>query len=158
MHCNPERGFTLIEMLVVVVILGVLATVAFPLAELSKKRAAEAELRTTLREIRNALDAYKQAGDEGHIQRNANESGYPHDLQVLVDGVEDSRSPERKRMYFLRSVPFDPLVPHDATDQPKWALRSYDSPANDPKPGNDIYDIHSTSDQVGLDGIPYSKW
>jgi general secretion pathway protein G len=155
---NSKRGFTLIEMLVVVVILGVLATIALPLAELSRKRAAEEELRISLREIRDALDAYKRAVDEGHIQRNADESGYPSNLNVLVDGVVDARSPERTKLYFLRKLPTDPMVPVEGDAPAKWALRSYQSSPEDPKPGKDVYDIHSTSGGVGLNGVLYSKW
>jgi general secretion pathway protein G len=157
-RANAKRGFTLVEMLVVVVILGVLATIALPLAELSRKRTAEEELRTSLRDIRNALDAYKQAVDEGHITRNADESGYPATLDLLVNGVVDARSPERNKLYFLRRVPADPMVPADADSPPQWALRSYQSPPSDPKPGKDVYDVHSTSDGVGMNGVPYSKW
>jgi general secretion pathway protein G len=154
-----SSGFTLIEMLVVVIIVGVLATIGLPLAELAHKRAHEEELRSALREIRTALDAYKKAVDEGHILRKADESGFPVNLDVLVDGVEDLRSPTRDHIYFLRRLPADPF----ADDPSKaaaatWALRSYESPADRPQPGKDVYDVHSRSEEMGMNGIPYNIW
>lgn len=153
-------GFTIIEMVVCLAILAVLATAALPLAELAVKRAKETELRRALWEIRGALDAYKRAADDGWISKAADDSGYPPDLETLVEGVPDLRTPTAgKMMYFLREIPRDPLfadarVPAAGT----WLLRSYDSPPDRPQQGNDVYDVRSTARGVGTNGIPYSAW
>jgi general secretion pathway protein G len=162
-----HAGFSLVELVVVLAIMGVLASVALPLAEMSRKRAKEDELRLALREIRSALDAYKRAGDEGRIARAAGSSGYPPDLQTLAKGVPDARSPSRELVYFLRRVPADPFFAREATSageegSPKpeatWGLRSYASPANAPKAGSDVFDVYSLSADKGLDGRPYREW
>jgi general secretion pathway protein G len=146
------KGFTLVELLVVVAIVGLLASIAAPLAELSWQRGKEQELRYTLRQIREAIDAYKRAADEGRIERNADASGYPPSLAVLVEGVEDKQDPEKSKIYFLRRVPRDPMTGED------WGLRSYASPASDPQPGKDVYDVYSRSEEVGLNRVPYRDW
>ena len=107
---KPQRGFTLIELVITVAIVGLLATAAMPLLELTVKRGKEAELRVSLREIRGALDAYKHAADQGLIEREADSSGYPPSLATLVDGVEDATSPDHRRLYFLRRIPRDPFA------------------------------------------------
>ena len=156
---KASGGFSLIEMLVVVVIVGVLATIGLSLAELAHKRAHEEELRQALRDIRSALDAYKRAVDEGHILRKANEPGFPPNLDILVEGVEDLRSPTRDHLYFLRKLPADPFAT-DETTRPSetWAVRSYESPPENPQPGKDVYDVHSRSDEIGMNGVPYRQW
>src|SRR5258708_7615939 len=105
---RAPAGFTLIELLVTVTIIATLASVTFPLAELAAQRGRETDLRRALREIRDALDAYKRASDEGRIVRSADQSGYPSTLAVLVDGVPDARSPAGAKLYFLRRIPADP--------------------------------------------------
>jgi general secretion pathway protein G len=145
------RGFTLIELVITVAIVAVLASVALPLTELTVQRANEQDLRRALRDIREALDAYKQAGDEGRIRRKVGDSGYPPSLEVLVDGIEDQKSPAKKRIYFLRRIPPDPFGE-------EWGLRSYASPPDDPSEGDDVYDVYSRSRRVGLDGRPYRQW
>lgn len=154
-----QRGFTIIELLVTIVIVSVLASVAFPMAELANQRAKEQELRHALREIRDALDAYKQAGDEGRIVRKPDESGYPASLDVLVNGSLDARSTSGAKLYFLRRIPRDPFSPDATLSAPaSWGLRSYASSADEPKEGNDVYDVYSLSTAVGLNGIPYREW
>jgi general secretion pathway protein G len=145
-------GFTLIELLIVVAIVALLATIAAPLAELSYQRGKEQELRVALREIREAIDAYKRAADEGKIERKADASGYPPTLEALVEGVQRKDVPQETKIYFLRRIPKDPL------GREEWGLRSYASPADDPKPGKDVYDVYSRSDEVGLNRIPYRNW
>lgn len=156
---RPARGFTLIELLIAAVIVAILASVAMPLTELTVQRAKEQDLRRSLREIRNAIDAYKEASDEGRIVKKVGESGYPKTLKVLVQGVEDARSPKHARIYFLRRLPRDPF----ATDPSlaaadTWGKRSYESPPDDPHEGADVYDVYSLAPGVGLDGRPYRKW
>jgi general secretion pathway protein G len=146
------KGFTLIELLIVVAIVALLASVAAPLAELSFQRGKEQELRTALREIREGIDAYKRAADEGRIERKADASGFPPSLETLVQGVPDKTSPEKSTIYFLRRIPRDPITGED------WGLRSYASPASDPQPGKDVYDVYSRSDETGLNKVPYREW
>jgi general secretion pathway protein G len=181
--CPPRRrrGFTLIEVLVVVVIVGVLASVALPFAELQVRRSKEADLRTALRTIRQAIDAYKDASDAGLIARPQESSGYPPTLSALVDGVAAqeggaqaaaaaSQAPSamppvganvnrpQRRLYFLRSLPRDPFAPRDVPADQTWALRSYDSPPNDAHEGADVFDVHSRSELHAIDGTVYQDW
>lgn len=153
-----EAGFTLIEILVTVVIVAILASVAMPLSELARQRAKEQELRQDLREIRTAIDAYKQAVDEGHIQISLDQSGYPQTLSLLVDGAVDAKSPDSRKMYFLRRIPRDPFAGNATDAESSWGKRSYDSPPDAPHEGNDVYDVYSLSDRTGLNGIPYREW
>lgn len=146
------KGFTLIELLIVVAIVALLASIAAPLAELGYQRGKEQELRHALREIRGAIDAYKRAVDEGKVERKADATGYPPRLETLVEGVEEKSSAERRKLYFLRRIPKDPLTGED------WGLRSYASSAADPQPGKDVYDVYSRSEEVGLNKVPYRDW
>lgn len=154
-----RAGFTLVELLVTVAIVGILASVALPMMELSTQRHKELELRRELLLIREALDRYKQAVDDGHIQRPAGASGYPRDLNVLVQGVRDAKSPNGATLYFLRRVPRDPFFPDPAIPAADtWGKRSYASSADEPKEGADLYDVYSLAPGAGLNGIPYREW
>lgn len=154
-----SRGFTLVELMITVAIVGLLATAAFPLAEVASRRAKEQDLRLALRDIRDALDSYKAAYDQGRIERVVGETGYPPDLYALVDGVEDARDPGRSMIYFLRRVPRDPFFPDpSAPAEETWGLRSYASPPDAPRPGDDVFDVYSLSSRVGLNGVPYRDW
>ena len=145
------QGFTLVELVIAVAIVAVLATAALPLNELVVQRAKEQDLRRALREIRAGIDAYKQAVDEGRIVKKADESGYPRRLEDLVQGVEDQKSPRREKIYFLRRLPPDPF------GEP-WGRRSYSSPPEDPREGDDVFDVYSKASGTGINGRPYREW
>jgi general secretion pathway protein G len=155
-----RRGFTIIELVITVGIVSLLATAVIPSAQLMYQREREHELRASLRTIRAALDAYKSASDTGRIKKKLDQSGYPPNLQVLVDGVEDAASAkEGLKIYFLRSLPRDPFWPDATTPAAEtWGLRSYASPPDDPQPGDDVYDVRSRSSRTGLNGVPYRDW
>ncbi len=156
---RASRGFTLIEMLVVVLIVGILASAAMPLAELTQRRAKEAELRASLRTLRTAIDDYKKAWDDGRIEHQIQDTGYPPDLDVLVKGVADAKNAKSgKRIYFLRRVPRDPFADPLQPAARTWGLRSYDSPPDAPQRGSDVFDVYSMSPGEGLDGTPYRQW
>ncbi len=152
------RGFTLIEILVTVAIVGLLAGMAAPVTELVLKREKERELRLALREIRTGIDAYKQAYDTGHIARVVGESGYPPTLATLVEGVTDAKSADKAKIYFLRRIPGDPMAASATPPGESWGLRSYESDADAPEEGADVFDVYSHSDGIGLNGVPYKQW
>lgn len=156
---KQNTGFTLIELLVTLVILVLIATSAAPMMQLSAKRSKEQELRRALWEIRDAIDAYKQATDDGVIARSADKSGYPPSLQTLVDGVENAKDPKRKKIYFLRHIPRDPFATDEnLSAEATWELRNFASSFDKPEAGEDVYDVRSRSDEIGLDRQPYREW
>ena len=153
------RAFTLIELIVTLAIMAVLVTVAVPLMQVSLQRERERDLRSAMTTIRDGIDAYKRASDQGRIPVRVGESGYPVALNQLVEGVVDQRSPSRQKIYFLRRLPQDPMVdPAQQTGDTNWGLRSYISPADAPAEGVDIFDVFSRSNKVGLNGVPYREW
>jgi general secretion pathway protein G len=153
------RGFTLIELMVVMAIVALLATVAVPFGKMAAQRVKEADLRAALRELRIGIDAYKRASEEGRIVVDVNTTGYPPTLDVLVNGVEDATDPNKRMIYFMRRIPRDPFYPDSAAPAAEtWGLRSYASPPDDPQPGDDVYDIHSLAKGMGLNGVPYREW
>lgn len=154
-----NRGFTLVELMIVVAIMGVLASSAMPLYELNAQRDKEKELRVALRQIREALDAYKRAVGDGRIARKADESEYPRKLEDLVVGIADAKDPEKRKIYFLRRLPRDPMSADPGlSDAGTWGKRAYESPPDNPQEGDDVFDVYSRSQQMGLNGIAYDKW
>ena len=162
---SVAKGFTLIELMIVVAIMAILATASMPLRELMVKREKEQELRTGLRQIRVAIDAYKQAADDGRIKIDDDESGYPPKLEDLYMGVVDIKSPEKVNIYFMRRIPRDPMFKtldvagiEAVPDVETWGLRSYESAPDDPREGDDVFDVYSLSEEVGTNGLKYNEW
>ena len=167
-HARP-RGFTLVELVITLALVGILALAVVPFSQLIVQREKEQQLSAALREIRTALDAYKEASDAGLIEREAEASGYPPTLAVLVDGVKNVKDPKGGLLMFLRRVPRDPFFAGDAEIPPEdtWSLRAFgDPPAHADgsdasergNAGKDVFDVTSKSDRVGINGIPYRQW
>lgn len=153
------RGFTLIELMVALSLLALILTAAAPIMQLNAKRTKEQELKRALWEIRDAIDDYKQAADEGRIKKQPDETGYPPSLHILVEGVENKRDAKKGRIHFLRRIPRDPFAT-DATlsNAETWGKRSYSSSFEEPEEGDDVYDVYSLSPGVGLNQRPYREW
>jgi general secretion pathway protein G len=156
---KAARGFTLVEMMVTVAIIGVLVSMAVPVREMLVQRAKEQELRLALRDIRGAIDAYKRAADEGKVKVDVGDSGYPKSLDALASGVDNISSPDRKKIYFLRSLPRDPMQ-SDLSLAPSssWGKRSYASSHEEPRDEGDVFDVYSLSNARGTNGIAYREW
>ena len=145
-----EAGLTLIELIVTVAILGLLASVAVPLARWNVKRVKERDLHAALWEMRASIDKYKDAADKGGIQTKVDSDNYPPDLETLVKGIDV----KGKKMRFLRRIPIDPM-----TGKPDWGLRSeQDDPNSDSFGGQNVYDVYSKSQGTALNGTKYAEW
>ncbi|MES2099754.1 MAG: type II secretion system protein [Pseudomonadota bacterium] len=155
---SAASGFTLIELLITVAILALLAGGAMTFADLAVRRGQEQDLRASLRQIREAIDAYKAAADANRIKRAADESGYPPTLAALTEGVPDAADAKGRKLYFLRRLPRDPMADPSLPAEATWGLRSHDSDPDTPQPGRDVFDVHSESPKVGLGGRPYREW
>jgi general secretion pathway protein G len=154
-------GFTLIEITVALAILSVMMLGAIPMYRAEQLRAKEKELRLSLMQIRQALDDYKRAGDEGRILKPVGASGYPQSLDVLVKGAPKVGAQKPEWLYFLRHLPRDPFAEEELAAAPAvktWDTRAYSSPPDTPAAGADVFDVFSKSKKVGLNGVPYNKW
>ena len=153
------QGFTLIELVITVAIVALLASVALPVSELAVQRTKEQELRRTLRQVREAIDLYKQASDEGRIRKSVGDSGYPKKLEDLAEGVDDQKNPKKEKIYFLRRIPRDPFnADPTLSAAATWGKRSYASAPDDPKEGDDVFDVFSIAQGKGINGQPYRDW
>jgi general secretion pathway protein G len=152
-----EAGYTFVELLVVTTILLILASAVMPLAQVTSQRQREAELRRTLREMRIAIDRFKDAVDQGLIPTTELEpgnEGYPPTLQTLVDGVAAAGDASGRKLRFLRRVPVDPML-----GTTEWGLRSYqDKPDGTSWGGQNVFDVYTTSERTALDGTKYRDW
>jgi general secretion pathway protein G len=149
-----SKGFTLIELVATVAIVAILASAALPMLQMTVQRS-------------KAIDAYKKIADtkDGPIKKIEGQTGYPPNLDVLVEGVIDEKSPNKNKIRFLRRLPLDPMQPVSEDSEKSengiisnWGVRSYASEANEPKEGDDVYDVYSLSPQVGINGVPYAQW
>lgn len=156
---HKRQGFTLIELLVTLVLLALIVTSAAPVVQLTIKRAKEQELKRALWQIRDAIDAYKQAVDDGLIKKSPEKSGYPPSLEALVQGIEVFKNGKKRQVHFLRRIPRDPFANDpQASPSATWGKRSYTSAHDEPKEGEDVYDVYSLSQDIGLDKQPYKAW
>lgn len=156
---HASTGFTLIELLLALALLATLATVVYPLTALMGMREKEFELQRSLREIRRAIDTYKEATDDGRVEKSLASSGYPPSLDALVKGVTDKTDLTGKKIYFLRRIPRDPVCEcADKTNIDTWKVRSYTSTAEAPSEGEDVFDVSSHSTRESLSGTPYNEW
>jgi len=151
---RDQRGMTLVELIVAFTILALLSTLAVPLARYRVKRDKERDLRYALREIRTAIDKYKDASDQGKIQVKVGTDGYPEDLDVMVEGVTLVGNATGAKIKLLRRIPIDPM-----TGTTEWGKRSsQDDPKSNSWGGQNVFDIFSRSMDRARDGTPYSEW
>jgi len=154
-----SRGFTLLELVIAVAILSIIVVMAVPVVRLEMQRQREAELRQDLRMLREAIDAYKRATDEGRVKKSADASGYPARLEDLLEGVPDAKHPKERAIFFLRRIPRDPFNANESLSPAEtWGRRSYASPPDAPEEGEDVFDVYSLADGTGINGVPYRDW
>lgn len=155
-----SKGFTLLELIITITILSVLTSVTVPLVRNTVKRERESELRLALRQLRQAIDAYKRFADQGNgalipIEWKT-ESRYPKDLNILVEGFIPANTvgTSGNRVRFLRRLPIDPM-----TGKAEWGMKSYkDEPDATSWGGEDVFDVYTMSDGVALNGTKYKDW
>lgn len=148
------RGFTLVELIAAITILLILTSVALPLARIQAQRTREVELRRALRDLRQAIDRYKDFSDRQMIPTKLDSFGYPADLETLVTGVSLKGSPGTAKYKFLRRIPLDPM-----SGKADWGLRSIqDDPDSRGWGGGNVFDVYSQSQGTALDGTKYADW
>ncbi|MCP4220791.1 MAG: prepilin-type N-terminal cleavage/methylation domain-containing protein [bacterium] len=150
-----SKGFTLIELIIVIVIISILTAVAIPMVEMSVKREKEIHLRRNLRIIRSAIDEFKKFVEENKIERDEDTYNYPEELEELITGVEyKDKENNEKIMKFLRSIPVDPM-----TNTFEWGLRSYQDKRDSYSwGGENVWDVYTESERMALDGTKYKEW
>jgi len=152
-----DSGYSFIELIVVASILAILASAIMPLTKVTMQRQRESELRRALREMRTAIDEFKDQADLGNIATidlGANSEGYPADLDTLVEGVPAANDATGRKLKFLRRIPLDPM-----TREADWRLRSYQDDADSTSwGGQNVYDVYSRSEARALDGTYYKEW
>jgi general secretion pathway protein G len=154
---TSQRGYTFVELMVVSTLILILASAVMPLAKVTAVRQREAELRRALRDMRTAIDRFKDAADLGQISPLELEPGnenYPPDLETLVEGVAAANDATGRKLKFLRRIPVDPM-----TRSTEWGLRSYqDNPDNTSWGGQNVFDVRTTFNATALDGTNYKDW
>ena len=157
MSLRDRNGYTFVELLIVVTVLMILASAVLPLAQVTSQRQREAELRRNLRELRTAIDKFKDSVDTGLIpttELRPDNEGYPPDLDKLVDGVAIANDATGRKLKFLRRIPIDPM-----TNSTEWGLRSYqDKPDATSWGGQNVFDVYTRNTASGLDGTKYKDW
>jgi len=157
MSLRDRNGYTFVELLIVVTVLMILASAVLPLAQVTSQRQREAELRRNLREIRTAIDKFKDSVDMGLIpttELRPDNEGYPPDLDTLVDGVAIANDATGRKLKFLRRIPIDPM-----TNDTEWGVRSYqDKPDSTSWGGQNAFDVYSKSGGTALNGTKYRDW
>jgi len=152
-----EHGFTFLELVIVTAILMILASTIMPMTQVTAQRQREVELRRSLREIRTAIDKFKDAVDQGQIPTTELEpgnEGYPPDLETLVNGVSAANDATGRKLKFLRKIPIDPM-----TNSMDWGKRAYqDRPDSQSWSGKNVFDVYTTYKGTGLDGTKYQDW
>ena len=156
MRAERSRGISYLELVATTAIVIILASAILPLGRVAVQRQREIDLRRELRKMRDAINLYKQAVDQGQIggtDVKLGSEGYPPDLETLVKGVNRVGALDRK-LKFLRRIPVDPM-----TNTAEWGLRCYqDDPESTSWCGENVWDVYSKSTAKGLDGTNYNTW
>lgn len=158
-RARQAHGYTLVELLVVLALMGVLGVMVTPVVELSVQRERERELKRALWEIRDAIDAYRRLRESGALASFRGTLPLPPDLQTLTQALVDVRPDRRGEVHrLLRRIPRDPFADSSLPAERSWGLRSYLSEASAPKAGAEVFDVYSLSPAIGLNGIPLREW
>ena len=157
---SAQRGLTLVELLVVIAIVSILAAAVMPLSRMTVKRVKETELRSALRTIRNAVDAFnRDCITKKLAPENCSKDNYPETLETLTEPLKLAGSVDKTRKY-LRRIPRDPMTPLDSPEKTNnWGMRSFSDPPDSSQwGGENVYDVYSKSEKEGLDGSKYNTW